>query len=115
MAAVPVTYLWNRSCPSHAEGLELLRRVAESAGVELALTTREVTSDQEAAALRFPGSPTYLVAGRDIAPPPAGVPFAADGCRAYTRPGGRIGPLPDAATLTAALTAAAAPDPPEDA
>jgi len=112
-----VTYLWNAACPSHREGLALLRRAAGEAGVDLALTEHEVRSDDEARTLRFPGSPTYLVAGRDVAPAPAGVPFAAEGCRAYTRPDGRIGPLPAAETLVAALAAAAdpAPTPSEDA
>jgi hypothetical protein len=106
-APVPVTYLFNRTCPSHEEGLALLRRAAERAGVALALSVREVADDAEAAHLRFPGSPTYLVAGVDVADAPAGVPFAAEACRAYTRPDGRVGPLPAARTLEDALRTAA--------
>lgn len=106
-AAVPVRYLFNRECPSHDEGLALLGRAAASAGVTLAVDVHEVADDDEARALRFPGSPTYLVAGRDVAAPPEGVPFAAGSCRAYTRPDGRTGPLPAVETLAAALRAAA--------
>lgn len=109
--AVPVRYLFSRECPSHDEGLALLHRAAASAGVALELDAHEVVDDAEAVALGFPGSPTYLVAGRDVAAPPEGVPFAADSCRAYTRPDGRIGPLPALSTLAAALRAAAARTP----
>lgn len=111
---VPVTYLWNPACPSHEAGLALLERAAQAAGVGLELDVHRVGDDDEARALRFPGSPTYLVDGRDIAPAPAGVPFAAEGCRAYTRPDGGIGPLPALETLAAALAAAAPAHPAED-
>jgi hypothetical protein len=103
---VAVRYLFNRTCPSHEEGLELLERAGRTAGVAIDLETYEVTADAEAERLRFPGSPTYLVAGRDIAEVPQGVPFAAQSCRAYRLPGGRIGPLPAIDDLVAALAAA---------
>jgi hypothetical protein len=105
-----VTYLFSRSCPSHEEGLELLRRAGRAAGVDLELTVREVRTDEEAERLRFPGSPTYLVGGGDVAAPPAGVPYRADACRAYERPGGRVGPLPALDDLVAALRAAGEDD-----
>ena len=60
-ARVPVTYLFTRWCPSHEEGLALLRRAAEDAGVDLDLEAVEIRSDAEAEAHRFAGSPTYLV------------------------------------------------------
>jgi hypothetical protein len=103
-APVPVMYLFSRACPSHAEGLELLRRAGREAGVELDITVREVLDDAEAERLRFPGSPTYLLRGVDVAPPPTGVPYRVDACRAYERPGGRIGPLPHLDDLVAALS-----------
>jgi hypothetical protein len=101
-----VTYLYNHTCPSHEEGLALLRRAGERAGVALDVEVREVVDDAEAERLRFPGSPTYVVGGRDVAPLPEGVPFAAEACRAYRLPGGRVGPLPDLDDLVAALAAA---------
>jgi hypothetical protein len=104
-AQLPVTYLYSRTCPSHEEGLELLRRAGRAAGVELELTVREVLTDEEAERLSFPGSPTYIVGGADIAAPPAGVPYRADACRAYERPEGRVGPLPGLHDLVAALRA----------
>ncbi|MDX6646987.1 MAG: hypothetical protein QOK40_2714 [Miltoncostaeaceae bacterium] len=95
--------MFSRECPSHEEGLELLRRAGREAGVELDLTVREVLDDEEAERLRFPGSPTYLLRGTDVAATPQGVPFRADACRAYERPGGRVGPLPHLDDLVAAL------------
>jgi hypothetical protein len=104
-----VTYLFSRECPSHEEGLVLLREAAERAGVPVAVESVEVRTDVQAEALGFVGSPTYLAAGRDLFPPegPAHAPRA-DACRAYARAGGRIGPLPELADVAAALEAAAA-------
>ena len=54
--------------------------------------------DEEAEALGFVGSPTYLAAGRDLFPAEEGPGHAprADACRVYSRSGGRVGPLPGA-------------------
>jgi hypothetical protein len=101
---LPVTYLFSRACPSHGEGLELLREAAAASGVELDLEVVEVLTDEDAARLGFPGSPTYLAAGRDLFPrEDLGHAPAADACRAYSRPGGRIGPLPHLDDVVAAL------------
>jgi hypothetical protein len=109
--AVAVTFLFNHTCPSHEEGLDLLREAADRAGVTLDVEVREVVDDAEAAALRFPGSPTYLIGGRDLADLPEGVPFHAEACRAYRLPGGRIGPLPDLDALVSALKLQRSEDP----
>ena len=104
-----VSYLFSRECPSHEEGLELLREAAERAGVPVAVESVEVRADDEAEALGFVGSPTYLAAGRDLFPVegPGHAPRA-DACRVYARSGGRVGPLPEVADLAEALRAAAA-------
>ncbi len=103
-----VTYLFSRSCPSHEEGLALLRAAAADAGVELAVTSVEVRDDAQAERLAFIGSPTYRVDRGDLLPDdgPAHA-FQFDACRAYHRAGGRMGPLPDADDLAAALRDAA--------
>jgi hypothetical protein len=101
-----VSFLFSRECPSHEEGLALLRDAAREAGVTLDLSVVEVVSDEQAVALRFPGSPTYLVGAEDPFPPAAPEhAFQFDACRAYARPGGRIGPLPHHDDLVAALRA----------
>ena len=104
-----VSYLFSRECPSHEEGLELLREAAERAGVPVAVESVEVLRDDQAEALGFTGSPTYLAAGRDLFPAegPGHAPRA-DACRIYARSGGRVGPLPEVADLAEALKAAAA-------
>jgi hypothetical protein len=114
-ARLAATYLFSRACPSHEEGLDLLRSAARAAGVELDLAVEEVRTDEEARARRFPGSPTYLAGGRDLfAPEEPAHAFQRDACRAYRRPGGRIGPLPHRDDLAEALRAAAAPATPEE-
>ena len=101
-----MSFLFSRACPSHDEGLALLRLAAEDAGVTLDLTVVEVVTDAQAQALRFPGSPTYLVGADDpFAPAAPAHSFQFDACRAYARPGGRIGPLPHHDDLVAALRA----------
>jgi hypothetical protein len=105
-----VSYLFSRACPSHEEGLDLLREAAERAGVPIAVESVEVVADEQAEALGFVGSPTYLAAGRDLFPD-EGPEHArrADACRLYLRSGGRVGPLPEAADLAAALGGVAVP------
>jgi len=108
-ARLVATYLFSRACPSHEEGLDLLRSAAKAADVELDLAVEEVRTDQQARERRFPGSPTYLAGGHDLfaLEEPAHA-FSHDACRAYRRPGGRIGPLPHRDDLAEALRAAAA-------
>lgn len=107
--AVTVTYLFSRECPSHDEGLDLLRAAAATAGVDLRVDAVEVRDDAQAERLRFPGSPTYRVGGDDpFAPEEPAHAFRWDACRAYRAPDGRIGPLPAREALEAALLEAAA-------
>jgi hypothetical protein len=103
-----VTYLFNRSCPSYEEGLDLLRAAASAGGVPVDVEAVEVADDDQAERLGFPGSPTYLAAGRDLFPrEDQGAAPTAGACRAYARPGGRVGPLPHHDDLAAALAEAA--------
>ena len=103
-----VTYLFSRECPSHDEGLRLLEDAALGAGVAMQLDAVEVTDDDQARRLAFPGSPTYLIAGHDpFAPEGPPHAFQFDACRAYRGPGGRVGPLPPRDELVAALAAGA--------
>jgi hypothetical protein len=105
---IGVTYLFSRSCPSHEEGLALLADAAAAAGVAIDVDAVEVTTDDEARERSFAGSPTYLIAGSDPFPvqDPPHAP-SHDACRAYRRPGGRVGPLPHPDDLVAAVRAAA--------
>jgi len=103
-----VTYLFNHDCPSHEAGHELLSAASEASGIPLDVTVIEVVDDDQARQLHFHGSPTYVLAGEDPFPPPAGVTVMAQACRAYARSDGRVGPLPSLDDLAAALTRARA-------
>ena len=107
-APVEVRYLFSRECPSHDAGRRLIDTAAEAAGVAVTIDALEVRTDEEAEAMSFPGSPTYLVDGEDIADPDPLVPHRVGVCRAYELSDGRIGPLPDLSQLADALRAAAA-------
>jgi peroxiredoxin len=96
-----VELLWWEGCPTHGEAADLLERTLDELGRgEVHVVRREVRTRAEAQQLRFPGSPTFSVGGRDLFPgdaPPALT------CRVYERPDGRISPLPDPAELATRL------------
>lgn len=96
-----IDLLWWEGCPSHGDAAALLSSVLEELGRhEVLVGQREVRTPAEAAALGFPGSPTYVVGGTDLFPsdaPPA------LGCRVYTTSDGRPAPLPDRGQLAEAI------------
>ncbi len=95
-------FYWE-GCPSNVEARELLADVL--AGRE-EIELREVRTDEEAEALRFPGSPTIRIDGEDIVPPAEGDPFSLT-CRVYRTRDGRFSPLPDPEDVRAAVRRAA--------
>jgi hypothetical protein len=64
---------------------------------------REVLTQAEAEELRFPGSPTIRVDGRDIDPGGASARPALN-CRIYRKPDGGPSPVPTREQLEAALS-----------
>ena len=104
---IPVQVLWVEGCP-HCQtllrGVEaLLARTGHPARVEL----RRVRSAGEARALRFLGSPTLRIDGRDVDPAAEGRTDYGIGCRLYSAADGMSG-TPPAALVLRALEAAAA-------
>ena len=95
-------FYWE-GCPSHPEALELLRSVLLELGRDDEIVVREVTSQEEAEALRFPGSPTIRIDGADIDPDGAARAQPALSCRIYRLPDGRISPVPNREQLEEAL------------
>jgi hypothetical protein len=98
-----IELLFWEGCPSHPEARQLLDDVLAELGVDAAVEVREVRTQQEAEAERFPGSPTIRVDGADIDP------TGADGrpalnCRIYRRPDGRVSPVPSRDQIKEALT-----------
>lgn len=97
-----VELLYWDGCPSHPEALELLQAVLEERGLDVTVELREVATDEEAQALRFPGSPTIRVDGRDVdASGAEGRPALT--CRIYHLADGRASPIPSREQLEEAL------------
>jgi len=94
-------FFW-AGCPSHPEARELLGRVLDELGVTADVEEHEVTSQEEAERLAFPGSPTIRVDGRDVDPDGA-TGRAMLACRIYHLPDGRPSPVPSRESLEAAL------------
>lgn len=87
---------WWAGCPSHERAAALLADALAGLGRdEVPVARREVRTRDEARELGFPGSPTFVVGGRDLFPSTAP---AALTCRVYAGDG-RSGPLPPAADL----------------
>ncbi|HYZ79540.1 MAG TPA: hypothetical protein VE596_19430 [Gaiellaceae bacterium] len=100
--APKVEFLYWEGCPSHPEALELLQEVLAARGIDARVELREVTSQGEAEALRFPGSPTIRVDGHDIDPAGADARPALN-CRIYHLPDGTVSPVPTREQLEEAL------------
>ncbi|MCA1719006.1 MAG: DUF2703 domain-containing protein, partial [Actinobacteria bacterium] len=88
-----VSFLFYEDCPSHELALERLREVLVEEGIDTDVEVVEVESEEQARQLRFIGSPTILLNGRDIDPPPPDSHYALT-CRAYRLEDSRISPLP---------------------
>ena len=91
-----VELLYWEGCPSYPEALELLRDLG------LDVEIREVETEEEARELRFPGSPTIRIDGRDVdAAGAAGRPALT--CRIYHLSDGRVSPVPSREQIEQAL------------
>jgi len=97
-----IELLYWDGCPSHPEALALLQEVLSRHGVVAEIELREVHSQEEAEALRFPGSPTIRFDERDVDLEGANRRPALN-CRIYRSEDGRISPVPSRAQLEAAL------------
>jgi hypothetical protein len=83
---VEVEILYFDGCPSWEHVARSLAQLADE-GMPILIRTVAVASLEEAELLRFPGSPTLRVGGRDLFPgPETGRP--AIGCRVYPTPEG---------------------------
>ena len=98
---VTIEVLFFDGCPNHEPTVQLAREVVGALGV--AAEVREVTVEnaEEAEALRFLGSPSVRVNGRDIEPGADGRTGFALSCRMYGSSG-----VPPRDWMLAALEAA---------
>ena len=76
-----IEVLYVPGCPNYQPALESVRKVLASESVESEVDSLSVTTDAEAKALLFPGSPTVRVNGSDVEPSAVIVPGLA--CRMY--------------------------------
>lgn len=96
-----IELLYFDGCPTYLEAERGLREVLAEKGVEVEISLAAVNTDEEARELRFPGSPTIRVDGRNLFPVPDRSTWAL-GCRVYPTPEGPRGaPTPE--MLRAAL------------
>lgn len=100
-------FLYSEDCPSHEEALQRLRSIIESEAIHADVEIIKVDTEQDAERLKFIGSPTIIVNGRDIDPTTA-TPHYALNCRAYRLEDGRVSPLPSHAMIRKALREAKA-------
>ena len=87
-----VSFLYYEECPSHDLALARLREVMAEEGIPGDVELVKVETEGQARELRFVGSPTIRIDGRDIDPPSN--PRFALTCRVYRLEDDRISPLP---------------------
>jgi hypothetical protein len=63
-----VEILFFAGCPNHLGAIALVERVSSELGLEPEITLVEVADQEAARRLRFLGSPTIRVGGRDVDP-----------------------------------------------
>jgi hypothetical protein len=79
---VKVEVLYVADCPSHSAAVTLVKDVLAAQGVTAEINEVLVSSEQTARELKFPGSPTIRINGRDVAEPSENGVFALS-CRLY--------------------------------
>lgn len=102
MAKIEVLYF--DGCPTYRAAEEALRRVFVEEGMEAEVELVAVDNDEEAQRLRFPGSPTIRLDGRDLFPAPDRENWRL-GCRVYATPEGLKG-SPTTEMIRAAILSA---------
>jgi hypothetical protein len=102
MDAPRIEFFWWAECPSWERALALLRDRLAAAGLDPeSVVITEITTDEQAADLGFPGSPTIRVNGADVQEPLEDATGLS--CRIYRTRDGRVSPLPDVADIDQAL------------
>ena len=77
-----VEILYVADCPSHPAAVTLVKDVLAAQGIAAEITEVLVSDEQEARKLKFPGSPTIRINGRDVVEPSETGTFALN-CRLY--------------------------------
>ncbi len=98
-----VEFLYWDECPSYDLALQRLREALKTRQISEPIHVMAVTSEQQAVALQFPGSPTIKIDGHDLFSVPTG-PYGLT-CRIYHTEDGGVTPLPTRAMIERALGA----------
>lgn len=101
---VRIELLYVDDCPNHRALEPRLRGLIDRAGIEVAIELRRVGSDEDAQRMRFLGSPSVRVDGRDVEP---GAEHRDDWglkCRLYRTAGAVSGAPSDRMILAALVT-----------
>lgn len=98
-----IEFLFWKDCPSHPKAWERLHEILGRMGLQADVRRIEVNTDDEAARLRFPGSPTIRINGRDIDPDGAREERFGLSCRIYRDATGRGIPVPTEERIQGAL------------
>jgi len=80
---VKIEVLYVADCPSHPAALKLVQDVLTAQGVAADIHEVLITDLAMADQLKFPGSPTIRINGRDVAGEPSGSQAFALSCRLY--------------------------------
>ncbi len=98
----PVEILYFDGCPNHEGALALVEQVATELGIDPDVRLVEVPDAEAAKRLRFLGSPTIRVDGRDVEPGSEARTDYAMSCRVYRSSDGMAG-LPPSDWIRTAL------------
>lgn len=96
-----IEILYFKDCPNHEEAYRMVRAVLAELGREAEIVRVEVPDDATAARVRFPGSPTIRVDGKDVVPEESKGPYHLS-CRVYPTAGG-FSEVPEMETIRAAV------------
>lgn len=78
-----IEVLYFEGCPNHEPTVQLVREVVETLGLSLEVREVEISGAEDVEALRFIGSPSVRVDGRDIEPGADDRTEFSFGCRIY--------------------------------
>ncbi len=89
-----IELLWFDGCPNHEAARRDLEGVLAARGIDAAAVHLVQVDEESAEELRFPGSPTIRVDGRDVEPAFRDAGSYALSCRVYVTPSGARGTPP---------------------
>lgn len=93
-----IEILYVPGCPNYEPVVERLQAVLESQSLQAEIRSVPISSEDQAKALLFPGSPTVRINGKDVEPHETGVHSLA--CRLYANRSG----IPPVELLRAAIS-----------